>query len=220
MIRRRSRASGFVLAEALVALAIAAMTVALLTSATWGLQLTAERRAASAETAAVDWLAARRALIDWTSGASAEGIGDTQRYLIGTATTARIFVEPSGTGQVAPFVGELRVEALGEDGFALIAARYIGQRDARLTSDAAQQTEILRTTQPIRLLYLIPSQTGAANASWRYETGSGDEGLPEAVAIEVGTERMITARVFATISASCLARIGRSSLQDDQCDLR
>jgi len=220
MIRRRRTASGFVLAEALVALAIAAMTVALLTSATWGLQLTAERRAASSQTAAVDWLAARRALIDWASGASAENIDDTDRSLIGTATTARIFVEPSGTGQVSPFVGELRVEALGEDRFALIAARYVGQRDARLTSDSAQQTEILRTAQPIRLLYLIPNQTGGGNASWRYETSSGDEGLPEAIAIEVGVDRMVTARVFATISASCLARIGRSGLQDDVCDLR
>jgi hypothetical protein len=220
MTRRRSTASGFVLAEALVALAIAAMTVALLTSATWGLQLTAERRAASSQTTAVDWLAARRALIDWTSGASAEGVSDTERYLIGTATTARIYVEPSGTGQVSPFVGELRVEALGDGRFALIAARHIGLRDARLTNDTPQETEILRTAQPIRLLYLIPSQTGGANASWRYETGSSDEGLPEAVAIEVGIERMITARVFATISASCLARVGRGGLQDDQCDLR
>ena len=75
MIRRRSRASGFVLAEALVALAIAAMTVALLTSATWGLQLTAERRAAAAETAAGDWVAARRAVVDWAVGGSGGGIG-------------------------------------------------------------------------------------------------------------------------------------------------
>ncbi|MEJ8561271.1 hypothetical protein QTO30_08575 [Yoonia sp. GPGPB17] len=67
MTRRRGTSTGFVLAEALVALTVAAMTIALLTSATWGLNAAAERRAAATQTSAVDWLAARRALGNWAA---------------------------------------------------------------------------------------------------------------------------------------------------------
>jgi hypothetical protein len=220
MSRRRGTSSGFVLTEALVALAIAAMTVALLTSATWGLRVASERRDAAEVTAAVDWLAARRALIDWSSGVTAPSKEGTERYFVGTATTARMFVEPSGSGQVVPFVGELRVESRGENRYALMAARHLGLQDARITVDGPQETEVLRTNAPIRLLYLFPRQTGGAGATWRYETGSGDEGLPVAVAVEVGDERMLTARIFATRSASCLSRLGLGGLENEQCELR
>ena len=167
MRRRRSITSGFVLAEALVALAIAAMTVALLTSATWGLRVASERQDAAEVTAAVDWLSARRALADWSSGVTATGKEGTERFLVGTATTARMFVEPSGSGQVVPFVGELRVEARGENRYVLMAARHIGLRDARITVEVPQETEVLRTNAPIRLLYLLPRQEGGVGMTWR-----------------------------------------------------
>ena len=220
MRRRRSITSGFVLAEALVALAIAAMTVALLTSATWGLRVASERQDAAEVTAAVDWLSARRALADWASGVTATGKEGTERFFVGTATTARMFVEPSGSGQVVPFVGELRVEARGENRYVLMAARHIGLRDARITVEVPQETEVLRTNAPIRLLYLLPRQEGGVGMTWRYETGSGDEGLPAAVAVEVGDIRMLTARIFANRSASCLSRLGPGGLENELCELR
>ena len=219
-MRRRPQAAGFVLAEALVALAIAAMTLALLTGASWGLRVTSERQAAVVETSATDWLAARRALSGWASSVTASGREGTNAQFIGTATTARMIVNPGGSGRSAPFVAELRVEALSDDRYALIAARHLDQADARTTSDEPQETEVVQAREPIRLLYLLPREGGVVGTRWRYETGSGDDGLPAAVAIEVGDRRMLTTRVFATISASCMAALGRGGLEDEQCVLR
>ena len=217
-MRRRGHSTGFVLAEALVALAIAAMTLVLLTGASWGLRMASERRAAVAETGASDWLAARRALADWTAGVTSSGATGTEAQFIGTSTTARMIVEPVGAGRTAPFVGELRVEAVTDTTYALIAARHFGQGDARLVADDPQETEVVRASEPIRIVYLLPRD--GAGETWRYETGSGDDGLPLAIAVEVGDRRMLTARIFATISASCLAALGPGGLDDDRCDLR
>lgn len=219
MSRRRKTSSGFVLTEALVALAIAAMTVALLTSATWGLRMASDKRQTAELTSAVDWLAARRALHDWSSGVTATGKQDAARYFFGTATSARMYIEPTSAGQLTPFVGELRVEALDENRFALIAARHMALRDARVTDNTPQETQILQANAPIRLLYLLARQDGIG-MTWRYETGSGDEGLPVAVAVEVGDERMVTTPIFATRSASCLSRLGTGGLDNEECALR
>ncbi len=217
--RRRPISAGFVLAEALVALSIAAMTIALLTSATWGLSAAAERRAAAQQTMAVDWLAARRAITAWTAGVTAASNSAVEVSMIGTASTARMVVAQTGSGIVGTYVGELRVEARGTDGFALIAARHIDQADARIASTNPQETEVLQSTAPLRLLYLIPSGPGGRGV-WRYETGSGDDGLPLAIGIEAGTQRMITAAIHTTRSASCLARLGFAGVEDERCALR
>ena len=218
-MRRRGQ-TGFVMAEALVALAIAAMTLALLTSASWGLRITAERRAAAAQTDASDWLAARRALGDWVTGVSATLREDVGGRFTGTPTMARMVVEPAGNGQTLPFVAELRVTMLDEQTFALIAARYFDIGDARASGDDPQETEILRAREPMRLLYLMPRMDGPAGENWRYESGGGDDGLPAAVAVEVADRRVLTARIFATLSASCLSALGPSGIEDDRCALR
>ncbi len=221
MMRRRQKTAGFVMAEALVALAIAAMTLALLTGASWGLRLASERRAAAVETSAADWLAARRALVGWASGVTAASVEATDARFIGTSTTARMVVEPVGSGRTPAFVGELRVEAISDSTYALIAARHFGQIDARVASDDPQETEVVRANEPIRILYMLPRDDASVSDTWRYETGSGgDDGLPAAIAIEVGDTRMLTARIFATVSTSCLAALGPGGLEDDRCDLR
>lgn len=207
------------LAEALVALAIAALTVALLTSATWGLNAAAERRAAAQSTAAVDWLSARRALIGWASGVTAASQIDSQSNFIGTATTARMVVAPTTAAQAQPYVGELRIEALGDNRFALMAARHADLGDARVTTSDPQETRVLTATAPIRLLYFFPA-SGGAQAGWRYETGSGEAGLPLAIGVEVGSQRMLTVPIIPTLSAACVARLGQGGLTDDACALR
>ncbi|MEJ6402887.1 hypothetical protein [Yoonia sp. 2307UL14-13] len=217
---RRRHQEGFVLAEALVALAIAALTLALLTSAVFGLRIASESRAAAAQTSAADWLAARRALADWAGGITASGRLNTESRIIGTATTARMVVMPEGTGRSVPFVGELRVEAVADGIYALIAARHFGQPDARVTADEPQETAVLRAFDPIRLLYLLPREGDVVGLSWRYETGSGDDGVPTAIGIEVGDRRMLTAPVFPTISASCLGALGPGGLEERRCALR
>lgn len=215
--RRGQRSKGFVLAEALVALAIAALTLALLTSATWGLRIAADARAAAAQTGAADWLAARRALQGWASGLTALGAETAEARLVGTDSTARMVVEPAVSGLALPYVAELRVETRGEGSFVLIAARHLDQRDARVSTDTPQETELVRSDSPIRLLYLLPRE-GVEGMVWRYETtGSG---LPAAIAVEVGDRRVLTARVFANRSAACVTALGVAGLEDIECQLR
>jgi len=218
--RRPSSARGFALTEALVALAIAALTITVLTSSSWGLATVADRRAAAAQTGPVDWLAARRALMQWSSGVTATRRETAPTALTGTASTARFFVEPSGGGQSRSFVGELEIVARGEGRFSLQATRYLGQSDARLGADTGQTTEILRSNQPIRILYYFENGRGSRSGAWRYETGDGDDGLPKAIGIEVGDTRRLTAPLFVNRSAACVARLGRGGLEEEACELK
>jgi hypothetical protein len=216
--RTRAKATkGFVMAEALVALAIAALTLALLTSATWGLRIASEARAARVETGAADWLAARRALQGWAAALTAPGREASDARFLGTQSTARLVVEPAVSGLARPYVAELRVEVQGENRYVLIAKRHLGNRDVRIGSDDPQVTELVRSDQPIRLLYLLPRE-GVGELVWRSETS--DAGLPAAIAVEVGGVRYLTARVFANRSAACLATFGISGLEEPQCELR
>ncbi|NJS40038.1 MAG: hypothetical protein HC783_14635, partial [Rhodobacteraceae bacterium] len=138
-----------------------------------------------------------------------------------TGSTARMIVEPAVSGLALPYAAELRVEARtdaqGVDSFVLIAARHLDVRDARVGTDTPQETELVRSDRPIRLLYLLPRE-GVEGMIWRYETGNS--GLPAAIAVEVGDQRVITARVFANRSAACLAAFGVSGLEEPQCELR
>jgi hypothetical protein len=213
---RRRHTKGFVMAEALVALAVAAMTLALLTSASWGLRIAADARAEAADTGAVDWLAARRALQGWAAGLTAPGARAAETRLVGTDSTARMVVEPAVSGLAQPYVAELRVEVHG-DSFVLIAARHLDARDARVSTDAPQETEVVRSDRPIRLLYLLPRE-GVQGLVWRYETSGA--ALPAAIAVEVADRRVLTARVFANRSAACLAAFGVSGLEEQACELR
>lgn len=203
------------MAEALVALAVAALTLSLLTSASWGLKLAADRRAALEQTAAADWLLARRTLLGWVADLNGAGAGEAHTDFIGTATTLRMIVRH---GAAQPFVGELQVLREDDGAFALIAARHDGLMDARTVSDTPRQTPLLATREPIRFLYLLPDQNGNARV-WRYETGGG-EALPAAIAIEVGDQRQVTVPVFGTRSRSCLAALGPGGLEADECALR
>lgn len=223
MRRRRGGSRGFAMAEALVALAIAALTLSLLTSASWGLRMVSERRAALEATSAVDWLAARRAVQTWAIGISATGHARAGVSLTGTATNARMIVSPRGASTTGIYGGELRVARLASDAgvgeaYVLYASRHDGLRDARVASDTPRTTEVLRSRAPIRLLYLLPDP-GRAAMVWRYETGDG-EALPAALAVEAGDRRMITVPILPTRSASCLSELGPGGLEEPECALR
>lgn len=218
MSRRRSSASqGFALAEALVSLAIAAMTIALLTGSTWGLRQAMEARSAMGETRSVDWLSARRAVYGWVTGLSADGRDLTGQRIIGSATTMRMVVDPVASGQTQPFVAELHVTQ-DEGIYRLLARRYLGRNDARLSGPYPQETVLVQTDDPMRLIYLTP-RVGATELVWRYEIGDRD-GLPEAIGLEVGAERVLTVPIFATISATCLSGLGVGGLEEPKCELR
>ena len=216
--QRRATARGFALTEALVALAIAALTITVLTSSSWGLATAAERRAAAAQAGPADWLAARRALLQWTAGLTAVDPEDIAPSLTGTATTLRLYVEPQDGGLLEPFIAALDVVAVDADNVALRATRFPGQVDARVGGDDGQTTEILRSREPIRILYFYSTGRGQQGGTWRYETDS--EGLPDAIGVEVGDTRRLTAPIFVNRSAACVARLGRGGLEDSRCALR
>ena len=216
MRRRTRRARGFAMVDALVALAVASLTMVLLTSATWGLRIASERRAALTETAPVDWLLARRTLSAWAADASNDGPRASGASFIGTATTMRLIVRDARAAQ--SFVGEFRVTANGDDTFTLSAARHDGLQDARTSADAPRTSNILTSGEQIRFLYLFQQPNGAGTV-WRYETGDG-ETLPVAVAIEAGDTRQVTVPVFATVSETCLSALGPGAIDGDQCAVR
>ncbi len=201
--------------DALVALAIAALTLTLLMTASWGLKLASDRRASLQETASSDWLLARRTLLDWAGDVSNNGPRANGAAMMGTATTLRMIVrDPSAS---VPYVGEFRVEGSREVGYTLTAARHDGLQDARIASDEPRRSTLLTSREPIRFVYLFP-QRGSPGV-WRYETGDGDI-LPTAIAVEQGDQRQVTVPVFTTISQACFAALGPGALESDQCAVR
>ncbi|MEO9826865.1 MAG: hypothetical protein ABJF50_20890 [Paracoccaceae bacterium] len=214
--RRARRTQGFAMIDALVALAVAALTLVLLTSASWGLKIASERRVAMEATSASDWLLARRTLINWASDVTNNGPRETGANLIGTATTLRMIVrDASGTGG---FVGEFRVAGTSDTGYTLLAARHDGLRDARVTADKPRTSALLTSDVPIRFVYLFPQSDGTGTI-WRYETGDGDV-LPMAIAVEQGSVRQMTVPLFTTVSQVCLSALGPGGLEDSQCAVR
>ena len=213
--RRARRSKGFAMIDALVALALAALTLTLLTSASWGLKIASERRAAMENTSAADWLLARRTLSGWAGDVTNNGPRANGANLIGTATTLRMLVR-DGAG--AGYVGELRVEGTADTGYTLLAARHDGLRDARLSADAPRRSQLLTSDTPIRFVYLFPQSDGTGSV-WRYETGDGNH-LPTAIAIEAGSTRQMTVPLFTTVSQTCLAAFGPGALEGSQCAVR
>ncbi|MEM6407168.1 MAG: hypothetical protein AAF700_01990 [Pseudomonadota bacterium] len=216
MRRRGAGARGFAMIDALVALAVAALTLSLLTSASWGLKIASDRRASLQHTAAADWLLTRRTLLAWAGDVSNSGPDSAGASLIGTASTLRMRVRAQdGLGG---FVGEFNVEGSADAGYTLSAARHDGLRDARLSADSPRRSVLLQTAEPIRMLYLFAQSDGTGTV-WRYETGDG-AALPIAVAIEVGDTRRVTVPVFATLSQTCLSSLGQGGLEDRLCAVR
>ena len=201
--------------DALVALAIAALTLTLLMTASWGLKLASDRRAALQTTASADWLLARRTLRDWAADVSNDGPRANGAAMLGTATTLRMIVRDPAAS--TPYVGEFRVEGTRDVGYTLTAARHDGLRDARIASDNPRRSTLLTSNEPIRFVYLFPER--GSTGVWRYETRDGDV-LPTAIAVEQGDRRQVTVPVFATISQTCFAALGPGALESDQCAVR
>lgn len=215
--RRRSKSGGFILAEALVALTVAALTLALLTSATFGLRQTALRPSALQQEA-TDWLTARRVLQAWAASATTDGADRLATRFIGTPTQMRLVVDDGTVRTNQPVMIALSISQ--EDGlFRLSATRFIGVRDVRLGGQTARASTVIISDEPLRLLYRVGARGNANNGVWTDEPRI-EQGLPMAVAVEQGANRMIVARMPATLSASCISREGIAGLEDLDCEVR
>ena len=153
--RKHRRVAGIALAEALVSLTIAAMTLALLTSATWGLRQTAAP-SDSLQNEATDWLTARRALQSWTAAATLTGLDAGEGRFSGTPVQSR---------DSAPMM--VGLDVVEQDGqFALTASRYFNIRDIRLASQVTRQSTVVVTDTPLRFVYQVKAGNNGGNPGW------------------------------------------------------
>lgn len=216
--KRRFRSTrGFIMAEALVALTVAALTLALLTSATFGLRQTAMQPSVFQQES-TDWLTARRVLQAWAASATTDGVGVTMMRFLGTPVQMRLAIDDGTSRSNRPVMVSLNITQ--DDGrYRLSAARFFDVRDVRLGGEQARTSTVIVSDQPLRLVYLMPARGGSNAVAWTYEPNP-EQGLPVAVAVEKGAERMIIARMPATRSAACVSRLGIIGLEEQDCELR
>ena len=215
--RRRSSSGGIALVEALVSLTVAAMTLALLTSATWGLRQTTAQ-VSDLQEASTDWLTARRVLQSWSASATLTGRELTEGRFYGSPVRMQVILDDGTSNQSDPVMISLDISE--EDGrFTLAASRFFNVRDIRLATDNSRASQVIVTDEPLRLIYRVQSGSGSGAQVWTYEVRP-EQGLPLAVAVEQGDQKMIVARMPVSISAFCVSRLGQAGLEDADCDVR
>ena len=100
----------------------------------------------------------------------------------------------------------------------LSASRVFDVRDIRLAADDPRQSGLIVSEVPLRFRYLVARADDLPGQVWTYEPRP-EHGLPFAIAIEQGTDPMITAQLPVTRSALCIARLGEAGLRDRECEL-
>lgn len=215
--RRRSYARGFILAEALVSLTIAALTLALLTSATWGLRQTAMQPSALQHEAS-DWLTARRVMQAWAGSATVDGVERLERRFAGSPNRMRLVLDDGTSRDNRPVMVSLDITQDG-DLYRLTATRHLDVRDVRMGQETARASTLIISDQPLGFAYYVTARGSQTGLAWTYEPRP-EQGLPAAIAIERGAERMIIVQIPATRSAACVARLGITGLRTQDCELR
>ena len=213
----RPRARGIALAEALVALAVAAMTMLLLSSAGWGLRHAMDRQAAAAQPAAAEWLATRRVLRDFASGLTMSRDGEAAQRVLGSEKALRMGLAGAPAGHPAGAVVELRIRE-AEGVRTLTVTRQPGRSDPRVAGADLREAELMRTEAPLRFAYLVAGSGLAAGATWRTETHPAD--LPVAIAVMAGEATLAVAPVPSEVSVACVAAVGIGGLEEPRCRLR
>ena len=205
------------LTEALVALAVAAMTMLLLSSAGWGLRMANERRAEAAAPAAAEWLATRRVMRDWAAGLTMARDGEAGQRIVGSETELRLVLGAQAAGLSSGAVVEMRIE--DDDGVRrLTVTRHPGQGDARTVGDGERVTELMRTDAPLRFAYLVADEGVGRRPVWRGETHPKD--LPRAIAVLEGDAPRVVAPVLTERSLACVAAVGVGGMEEPRCQLR
>lgn len=216
-LRRRARARGVVMVEALVSLAVAALTLALLTGATWGLRQT-QTQADPLQQEAADWLTARRVLQAWAASATTDGERQTAVRFSGGPAQLRLIIDDGTSLDSRPMLYSLDI--IRDDALHILrVARFTDVRDVRLAPADARYSTLIVSDQPLTLAYQIAEPSGLPGSVWTDEP-TPDQGLPSAIAVARGGERMIVAPVLSMRSAACVSRLGLAGLEEVDCLLR
>lgn len=213
--RRHVHGRGFALAEALVALSVAAMTMVLLTGATWGLSHATRTPPPKAQAPAFDTLIARRLVHAWIG---AINVRDGQRLdaaLWGQANEIRVHVSSEDLGR---FVGTLRIERDADGRSRLWAFRDEGMGDVRRVAGNGRRSLVLESTAPLRFSYMLARTRSGDTWSYLWED---DMPLPLAIALEIGSERIVIAPLPASRSPDCVVKLGLTEgAEGSECRLR
>ncbi|MEM7497494.1 MAG: type II secretion system protein [Pseudomonadota bacterium] len=210
--RRRRHERGFSLVEAVVALTISALTLALLSGAAFSLRAIGARSEAADE--AVDLMAARRVVQRFASETVLRGAGNTAGF-VGGPSEMRLLLGPDLTTGTPGRLVVLRVER--NEGHYLLtayretpAASVWAEVDGRLTD----RSEVMESAEPLRFAYLIDNPEGGG-ALWVAEHRAGSP--PQALAIRVDGGPTLTARFAQELDPGCLAAAGLGQFERNRC---
>ncbi|MEL6768650.1 MAG: prepilin-type N-terminal cleavage/methylation domain-containing protein [Pseudomonadota bacterium] len=214
--RRRGRAErGFSLVEAVVALSISALTLALLSGAAFSLRAVGERNETASQ--AVDLLAARRVIRRFASETVLRGAGDTAGFMGGPSEMRLLLAPDLGTGAPAR-LAVLRIER-SETQYQLAAYRQAGAASvlSELGRTLSERSVVLESEGPIGFAYLVDNPESRGTI-WVSERQAGPP--PHALAVRLTGGLQLTAPFHQELDPGCLALYGLAPLARNRCVAR
>ncbi|MEO0931576.1 MAG: hypothetical protein AAFY14_13165, partial [Pseudomonadota bacterium] len=157
-------------------------------------------------------------LQSWAAAATLINREEIEGRFSGTPVQMRMILDDGRGRDSRPMMVSLDI---AEDNglHRLTASRYVDIRDIRLAPESARESTVIETDVPLRLMYQVRAGNIGGQLTWTYEPRP-DQGLPLAVAVEQGAEKMIVARMPVSLSGFCVSRRGEAGLGDVDCEVR
>lgn len=208
----RRTLSGFSLVEALVASSVAALTLLMLSGASFGLKAALSDPDNARDTDAIAVLTLRRVLGEWLDQTGAHPSSD-RFAVLGTPERLRLAIGDRYTGSNA----ELVVRAI-PIGFAVDVGWEQGDPDLNKVIDPALLSTAI--TSDVRLSWsFLMAAPHTSQLTW-HDYFDPSQGLPVAIRLSAGSKSILTIRVPSEIDAICLSAGGARVLDERECQTR